>query len=276
MFVRDWLSANHVLLKSRDGHVLIDSGYVRHAPLTLALLDSAARARRRAAGQARQHALPLRPHRRQRGGRAQVRLPDRRARRARRRRSRRGTSGRCCSTTRTSAPTASPPTRSFRPARRTSGATSSGSALAAPGPRHGRAGVLQPRAPDPDLRRRAVGARLRLRDAARDRPGRAAGDARDARHASPALDVRVVIPGHGEPFTDVGGGAGARLRAPRRVRGRLRPRRAARRQGAADVHAARRAADVADRAARSTSPTSASTATSTRRCSGCRRPTWPR
>jgi glyoxylase-like metal-dependent hydrolase (beta-lactamase superfamily II) len=40
VFVRDWLSANQVLLKSRDGHVLIDSAYVRHAPLTLALLDS--------------------------------------------------------------------------------------------------------------------------------------------------------------------------------------------------------------------------------------------
>jgi glyoxylase-like metal-dependent hydrolase (beta-lactamase superfamily II) len=38
VFVRDWLSANNVLLKSRDGHVLIDTGYVRHAPLTLALL----------------------------------------------------------------------------------------------------------------------------------------------------------------------------------------------------------------------------------------------
>jgi glyoxylase-like metal-dependent hydrolase (beta-lactamase superfamily II) len=38
VFIRDWLSANNVLLKSRDGHVLIDSGYVRHAPLTLALL----------------------------------------------------------------------------------------------------------------------------------------------------------------------------------------------------------------------------------------------
>jgi len=38
VFVRDWLSANNILLKSRDGHVLIDSGYVRHAPLTLALL----------------------------------------------------------------------------------------------------------------------------------------------------------------------------------------------------------------------------------------------
>ena len=38
VFVRDWLSANHVLLKSRDGHVLVDTGYVRHAPLTLALL----------------------------------------------------------------------------------------------------------------------------------------------------------------------------------------------------------------------------------------------
>jgi glyoxylase-like metal-dependent hydrolase (beta-lactamase superfamily II) len=41
VFVRDWLSANNVLLKSRDGHVLVDSGYVTHAPLTLDLLRSA-------------------------------------------------------------------------------------------------------------------------------------------------------------------------------------------------------------------------------------------
>ncbi|MFO1398249.1 MAG: MBL fold metallo-hydrolase [Burkholderiales bacterium] len=40
VFVRDWLSANNILLKSRDGHVLVDSGYVGHAPLTLALLAS--------------------------------------------------------------------------------------------------------------------------------------------------------------------------------------------------------------------------------------------
>jgi glyoxylase-like metal-dependent hydrolase (beta-lactamase superfamily II) len=40
VFVRDWLSANNVLLRSPDGHVLIDSGYVSHAPLTLALLRS--------------------------------------------------------------------------------------------------------------------------------------------------------------------------------------------------------------------------------------------
>jgi glyoxylase-like metal-dependent hydrolase (beta-lactamase superfamily II) len=36
--VRDWLSSNNVVLKSGDGHVVIDSGYVGHAPLTLALL----------------------------------------------------------------------------------------------------------------------------------------------------------------------------------------------------------------------------------------------
>jgi len=42
VFVRDWLSSNNVLLKSRDGHVLIDSGYVRHAPLTMALLSTSA------------------------------------------------------------------------------------------------------------------------------------------------------------------------------------------------------------------------------------------
>jgi glyoxylase-like metal-dependent hydrolase (beta-lactamase superfamily II) len=41
VFVRDWLSANNILLRSEDGHVLIDSGYVRHAPLTLALVSSA-------------------------------------------------------------------------------------------------------------------------------------------------------------------------------------------------------------------------------------------
>jgi glyoxylase-like metal-dependent hydrolase (beta-lactamase superfamily II) len=40
VFVRDWLSGNNVLMKSRDGHVLVDSGYVSHAPLTLALLAS--------------------------------------------------------------------------------------------------------------------------------------------------------------------------------------------------------------------------------------------
>jgi glyoxylase-like metal-dependent hydrolase (beta-lactamase superfamily II) len=41
VFVRDWLSANNILLKSRDGHVFIDTGYSRHAPLTQALLSSA-------------------------------------------------------------------------------------------------------------------------------------------------------------------------------------------------------------------------------------------
>jgi len=40
VFVRDWLSANNILLKSHDGHVLIDTGYVRHAPFTLTLLRS--------------------------------------------------------------------------------------------------------------------------------------------------------------------------------------------------------------------------------------------
>jgi glyoxylase-like metal-dependent hydrolase (beta-lactamase superfamily II) len=40
VFVRDWLSSNNVLLKSRTGHVLIDTGYGRHAPLTLALLET--------------------------------------------------------------------------------------------------------------------------------------------------------------------------------------------------------------------------------------------
>jgi glyoxylase-like metal-dependent hydrolase (beta-lactamase superfamily II) len=41
VFVRDWLSANNVLLKHDHGHVLIDTGYSSHAELTLALLASA-------------------------------------------------------------------------------------------------------------------------------------------------------------------------------------------------------------------------------------------
>ena len=42
VFVRDWLSSNNVLLRSASGNVLIDTGYVKHAPLTLALVASRA------------------------------------------------------------------------------------------------------------------------------------------------------------------------------------------------------------------------------------------
>lgn len=41
VFVRDWLSANCILMKGSDGHVLVDTGFVNHVPLTLALLESA-------------------------------------------------------------------------------------------------------------------------------------------------------------------------------------------------------------------------------------------
>src|SRR5215211_902788 len=40
VFVRDWLSSNNVLLRGRDDNVVIDTGYVKHAPLTLALIAS--------------------------------------------------------------------------------------------------------------------------------------------------------------------------------------------------------------------------------------------
>ncbi|HVO90366.1 MAG TPA: MBL fold metallo-hydrolase [Casimicrobiaceae bacterium] len=40
VFVRDWLSANHVVLRSDQGNVVIDTGYVKHVPLTLALIAS--------------------------------------------------------------------------------------------------------------------------------------------------------------------------------------------------------------------------------------------
>ncbi len=40
LFVRDWLSANNVLLKGPEGHVLVDSGYVQDVPRTLELLTA--------------------------------------------------------------------------------------------------------------------------------------------------------------------------------------------------------------------------------------------
>jgi glyoxylase-like metal-dependent hydrolase (beta-lactamase superfamily II) len=40
VFVRDWLSGNNIVLRSRDGPVVIDSGYGKHVPLTLALVAS--------------------------------------------------------------------------------------------------------------------------------------------------------------------------------------------------------------------------------------------
>ena len=79
VLVRDWLSANHVLLTGDDGAVLVDTGYVRHAPFTLALLRSDRALGSRAARENRQHALPQRPHGGQRGDRPRVRLSDRRA-----------------------------------------------------------------------------------------------------------------------------------------------------------------------------------------------------
>ena len=41
VFVRDWLSANNLLLSGRDGYVLIDTGYVAHAGITAALVEGA-------------------------------------------------------------------------------------------------------------------------------------------------------------------------------------------------------------------------------------------
>ena len=40
VFVRDWLSSNQIVLRTAEGAVVIDSGYGKHAPLTLALVAS--------------------------------------------------------------------------------------------------------------------------------------------------------------------------------------------------------------------------------------------
>src|SRR5690242_19366599 len=41
VFERGWLSANNILFIGRDGTTLVDSGYVTHAPQTLALVRHA-------------------------------------------------------------------------------------------------------------------------------------------------------------------------------------------------------------------------------------------
>jgi glyoxylase-like metal-dependent hydrolase (beta-lactamase superfamily II) len=46
VIVRDWLCANQILLTGRDGTVLIDTGYVTRTARTLALLDERLRGRR--------------------------------------------------------------------------------------------------------------------------------------------------------------------------------------------------------------------------------------
>ena len=40
VFVRDWLSGNNIVLKHDDGCIVVDSGYGKHVPLTLALIAS--------------------------------------------------------------------------------------------------------------------------------------------------------------------------------------------------------------------------------------------
>ncbi len=46
VFERGWLSANNILLMDEESAVLIDSGYVSHAPQTLALVQTALNGRR--------------------------------------------------------------------------------------------------------------------------------------------------------------------------------------------------------------------------------------
>lgn len=45
VFERGWLSSNNILLQGREGSALIDSGYVSHAPQTLALVEAALQGR---------------------------------------------------------------------------------------------------------------------------------------------------------------------------------------------------------------------------------------
>ncbi len=181
VFVRDWLSANHVVLASRDGGVVIDSGYRKHAPLTLALVAS----RMGLDGAPLAKLVNTHCHSDHMGGNAalaaRLRLPDRRPGRRSAARSTAWDERTLLLDYADQRAERFDVDEVLQPGCDARLGRSRMARARGTGPRHGRARVLQRRAPHPDLRRRAVAERLRLRDAAGDRSHGAAGDARDAR-----------------------------------------------------------------------------------------------
>ena len=173
VFVRDWLSANNILLKSRDGHVLIDSGYVTHAPLTLQLLTS----ERGLGAEPLAKLVNTHCHSDHIGGNAAVHaaygcpieVPEAEAPLI----ERWDTTALLLDYADQSADrfTVDAVLRSGRDARLGRPRVAAARRAGAP---DGRARLLQRRAPRADFRRRAVGERLRLRDARVARPRRAA------------------------------------------------------------------------------------------------------
>ena len=273
VFVRDWLSANNVLLKSRDGHVLIDTGYVRHAPLTLALLASrAASAPSRLRGSSTRIAIRTTSAATPRSSRkygCPVAVPRGEAPLVERwdekallydycdQRADRFTVDQALGPDTThvwgdlewralAAPGHDMEALVFHNAEH--GILVSGDALWENG-----FGFVMPPEVDPA----------------------ALPATRATIEMIAALDVRVVIPGHGEPFTDVA--AALDRAAPRRgVRSRQLARRPPRAQGEPHLHAARPAAARARRNCRPMSIGSASTATSTGSSSAFRHRSLPR
>ncbi len=213
VFVRDWLSSNNVLLKSRDGHVLIDSGYVRHAPLTLALLAS-----ERGIGtgatcpsSSTRIATPTTSAAMRRSSSATA--APWRCRQPRRRWSSAGTARRSCTTTATSRWSASPSITCCPPATTHVWGDLEWQALAAPGHDMG-ALVFY----NPEYRILISGDALWENGFGFVMPPEIDPAALPATRATiemlARLDIRVVIPGHGEPFTDV---AAAIARARKRI-----------------------------------------------------------
>ena len=132
VFVRDWLSSNNVLLKSRDGHVLDRLRLRAHAPLTLALLAT----QRGLGDEPLARLVNTHCHSDHIGGNAAI-ARNTGARspfpRAKRRWSSAGTARRCCSTTRTRAPIASRADETLCPASTYVWGDLEWQALAAPG-----------------------------------------------------------------------------------------------------------------------------------------------
>jgi len=193
VFVATGCPANNVLLRS-PADTCWSTPATSPRALTLALLASSRAGGRTVAQVVNTHCTG--PHGRQRAI-ARATAAVSRCPQAKCPRSRPGTAGRCSSTTPTDR-RALRSGRALRPGERYVWGDLGGT-RSPPPTRHGRAVLLQRGAPRPDLGRRPVGARLRLRDAAGGRR-RGAAATRATLEGLAKLDVQVVIPGTASPL----------------------------------------------------------------------------
>ena len=205
MIERGWLSSNNILMIGPEDTALVDSGYLAHAPQTLALVEHLLSARTPSARKL-DRLVNTHCHSDHMGGNAALQRRYRAVpafRSARHRSSNAGTRMRCCLPMRTSAPNAFGSMRASLRGDRLSMGGIDWVAIAAPG--HDTHALMfhSPR------ERILISGDALWEDGfgvlfpqLSGREGTFA-ETRRTLDSIAALDVRLVIPGHGEPFEDV-------------------------------------------------------------------------